>query len=126
MKVINQREIIILKEGNQKSPVHYLQNELSSPRTESARAVTGRRCPHGASARFLRKQTWTISSHACPKYASLGTYGPCRFIWCPVGLLVGGCGARGVSHMKPIYFIKTIILINDFRLPTRLLIFTMI
>ena len=44
-----------------------------------------------------------------PKYAFLGTYRPCRFIWCPVawcpvGLLVGGCGARAVSCKTPIYF----------------------
>ena len=25
-----------------------------------------------------------------PKYAFLGTYRPCRLIWCPVGWLVGG------------------------------------
>ena len=29
-----------------------------------------------------------------PKYAFLGTYMPRRVIWCPVGWLVGGCGAR--------------------------------
>ena len=39
------------------------------------------------------------------KYAFLGTYRPCRLIWCPVGWLVGGCSARAVSHMTPIYFI---------------------
>ena len=27
------------------------------------------------------------------KYAFLGTYKPCRLIWCPVGWLVGGYGA---------------------------------
>ena len=30
---------------------------------------------------------------------------PCRLIWCPVGGLVGGCGARAVSRKTPIYFI---------------------
>ena len=27
-------------------------------------------------------------------------------IWCPVGGLVGGCGARAVSRKTPIYFIE--------------------
>ena len=31
--------------------------------------------------------------------------GPCRLIWCPVGGLVGGCGAQAVSRKTPIYFI---------------------
>ena len=31
---------------------------------------------------------------------------PCRLIWCPVGGLVGGCGARAVSRKTPIYFIS--------------------
>ena len=31
--------------------------------------------------------------------------GLCRLIWCPVGWLVGGCGARAVSCKIPIYFI---------------------
>ena len=30
---------------------------------------------------------------------------PCRLIQCPVGGLVGGCGARAVSRKTPIYFI---------------------
>ena len=30
---------------------------------------------------------------------------PCRFIQCPVGGSVGGCGARAVSRKTPIYFI---------------------
>ena len=29
---------------------------------------------------------------------------PCRLIQCPVGGLVGGCGARAVSRKTPIYF----------------------
>ena len=35
-----------------------------------------------------------------PKYAVLGIYRPCRLIWCPVGWLVGGCGARAVSRIS--------------------------
>ena len=31
---------------------------------------------------------------------------PCRLIQCPVGGLVGGCGARAVSRNMPIYFIS--------------------
>ena len=30
---------------------------------------------------------------------------PCRLIWCPIGGLVGGCGARAVSRKTPIYFV---------------------
>ena len=40
-----------------------------------------------------------------PKYAFLGTYRPCRLIWCPLGWLVGGCGAWVVSRRTCIYFI---------------------
>ena len=40
-----------------------------------------------------------------PKYAFFGTYRPCQLVWCPVGWLVGGCGARAVSRRIPIYFI---------------------
>ena len=39
----------------------------------------------------------------CPKLAFLFILG--RLIWCPVGGLVGGCGARAVSRKTPIYFI---------------------
>ena len=39
------------------------------------------------------------------KYAFIGTYRHCRFIWCTVGLLVGDCGARAVSRKTPISFI---------------------
>ena len=46
-----------------------------------------------------------------PKYAFLGTYSPCRLIWCPFGWLVGGCGARAVSRKTPIYFILVIVVI---------------
>ena len=31
---------------------------------------------------------------------------PCRLIQCPVGWLVGGCGAQAVSRKTPIYFIN--------------------
>ena len=31
---------------------------------------------------------------------------PCRLIWCPVGGLVGGCGARAVSRKTLIYFMN--------------------
>ena len=34
---------------------------------------------------------------------------PCRLIWCPVGGLVGGYGARAVSRKPPIYFISLFI-----------------
>ena len=41
-----------------------------------------------------------------PKLAFLVIFGQaCRFIWCPVGGLVGGCGARAVSRKTPIFFI---------------------
>ena len=39
----------------------------------------------------------------CPKLAFLFILG--RLIWCPVGGLVGDCGAQAVSHKTPIYFI---------------------
>ena len=42
-----------------------------------------------------------------PKLAFLVILGqPCRLIWCPVGRLVGGCGARAVFPKTPIYFIS--------------------
>ena len=34
---------------------------------------------------------------------------PCRLIQCPVGGLVGVCGARAVSRKTPIYFIGIMI-----------------
>ena len=41
-----------------------------------------------------------------PKLAFLFIWArPCQLIWCPVGGLVGGCGARAVSRKTPIYFI---------------------
>ena len=33
---------------------------------------------------------------------------PCRLIRCPVGGLVGGCGAQAVSRQTPIYFIVVV------------------
>ena len=39
---------------------------------------------------------------------------PCRLIWCPVGWLVGGCGARAVSRKTPIYFICGVPIYKDF------------
>ena len=42
----------------------------------------------------------------CPKMTKFGIFVHCRLIWCPVGGLAGGCGARAVSRKTPIYFIK--------------------
>ena len=36
---------------------------------------------------------------------------PYGLIWCPVGGLVGGCGAGAVSRKTPIYFITIFILV---------------
>ena len=33
-----------------------------------------------------------------------GIFVHCRLIWCPVGRLAGGCGARAVSRKTPTYF----------------------
>ena len=45
----------------------------------------------------------------CPKTTKLGPklafFVNCRFIWCPVGGMVGGCGVWAVSRKTPIYFI---------------------
>ena len=41
----------------------------------------------------------------CPRTTKFGIFVHCRLIWCPVGGLVGGCGARAVSCKTPIYFI---------------------
>ena len=43
-----------------------------------------------------------------PKYAFCSTYRPCRLIWCPIGWLVGGCGARAITRKTPIYFMFTV------------------
>ena len=48
-----------------------------------------------------------------PKYAFFGTYRPCRLIWCPGCCLIGGCGARAVSHKTPIYLIASKNVVTD-------------
>ena len=40
-----------------------------------------------------------------PRPGEFDPYRPCRLIWCPVGGVVGGCGARAVSRKTHIYFI---------------------
>ena len=50
-------------------------------------------------------QNW----HFCSFWARL-----CWLIWCPVGGLVGGCGARAVSRTTPIYFILYCIALHIF------------
>ena len=40
-----------------------------------------------------------------PKYAFLGRDRPCRLNWCPLGWVVGSCGAWAVSCKTPIYLI---------------------
>ena len=42
----------------------------------------------------------------CPKIAEFCIFVHCRLIWCPVGGLAGGCGARAVSRKTPFYFIE--------------------
>ena len=65
-------------------------------RAESARAVTGRRCPHsGEGEDFLAKNMLP--------WAHMGLAGS----YC--ALLVGGCGARAVSCKTPIYFMVQLI-----------------
>ena len=39
---------------------------------------------------------------------------PCRLTWCPVGGLVGGCGARADSRKTPNYFTITLMKIRNF------------
>ena len=41
----------------------------------------------------------------CPKMTKFSIFDHCWLIWCPVGGLAGGCGARAVSRKTPIYFI---------------------
>ena len=36
----------------------------------------------------------------------IGIFVHCWLIWCPVGGMVGGCGARAVSRKTPIYINK--------------------
>ena len=39
-----------------------------------------------------------------PIWPKIGIFVHCWLIWCPVGGMVGGCGARAVSCKTPIYF----------------------
>ena len=55
-----------------------------------------------------------------PKYTFLGTYRPCRLIWCPVGWLVVGCGVQAVSRKTPSYFIFLSLMITSLSLSTKL------
>ena len=49
--------------------------------------------------------TKTFAELFAPKYAFLGTYRPCRLIWCPLDWLAGGCGARAVLRKTPITYV---------------------
>ena len=40
------------------------------------------------------------------KRPKIGISDHCWLIWCPVGGLAGGCGARPVTRKTPIYFIE--------------------
>ena len=51
------------------------------------------------------KKKRTLNGHFS-RPAQTDPYGLCRLIWCPVGRLVGGCGARAVSRKTPINFIQ--------------------
>ena len=44
-----------------------------------------------------------------PIWPKIGISVHCWLIWCPVGGLVGGFGARAVSPKTPIYFIQYIV-----------------
>ena len=50
----------------------------------------------------------------CTKTTKFGIFVHCWLIWCPVGGLVGGCGARAVSRKTPIYFICGVPIYKDF------------
>ena len=52
---------------------------------------------HWGGGRLFGSQKGQIWSKIC----FLGTYRP----WCPFGWMVGGCGARAVTHKTPIHFI---------------------
>ena len=39
-----------------------------------------------------------------PRPGEFDAYRPYWLIWCPIGWLVGGCGARAVSRKTPIYY----------------------
>ena len=45
-------------------------------------------------------------------WPKIGIFVNCWLVWCPVGGLVGGCGARAVSRKTPIYFICILNLIQ--------------
>ena len=47
----------------------------------------------------------------CPKMTKFCIFVHCRLIWCPVGGLACGCGARAVSRKTPIYFMYNAIYI---------------
>ena len=65
----------------------------------------------------FRVHILAILAQKRPNLAKIGIFGhfgarPCWFIWCPVGGLVGGCGARAVSRKTPIYFIISSVLFH--------------
>ena len=41
----------------------------------------------------------------CPKTTKFGIFVRCWLIWCPVGGLVGGCGARAVARKTYLLYI---------------------
>ena len=57
-------------------------------------------CDSEASCFVQERPNMAQNWHFCSFWAR-----PCWLIWCPVGGLVGGCGARAVSRKTPIYFI---------------------
>ena len=63
--------------------------------------------------RYVGNKTFDFSSKKkdfLPKndqiWPKIGISVHCWLIWCPVGGLVGGCGAWAVSRKTPIYFIS--------------------
>ena len=61
--------------------------------------------------RYVGKKTFDFSSKKkdfMPKNdqikPEIGIFVDCWLIWCPVGGLAGGFGARAVSRKTPIYF----------------------
>ena len=60
--------------------------------------------------RYVGNKTFDFSSKKkdfLPKnhqiWPDFGIFVHCWLIWCPVGGLVGGCGARAVSRKTPMY-----------------------
>ena len=53
------------------------------------------------------------------KRPKIGIFVHCWLIWCPVGGMVGDCGARAVSRKTPIYFnlILYLFSLTDFQRP---------